>query len=63
MPTSIGVTNLKLFKGGRKVKKTKHCTIPKTFNINEKKRASRIRTEFKVESGKQKCHNGKYANR
>ena len=40
MPTGMGVTNPKLSKGGRKLKKTKHCTIPKTLNINEKKRAS-----------------------
>ena len=59
----MGVTNPNLSKGGRKIKKTNHCTIPKTLKINENKRASRMRTELKVESGQHKCHNGKYANR
>ena len=59
MPTSMGVTDRKLSKGGRKLKRTKHSTIPKTLNINEKKRASRMRIEFKVESGQQTFHNGK----
>ena len=36
MPTGMGVTNPKLSKGGRKLKKAKHCTIPITLNINEK---------------------------
>ena len=58
MPTGMGVTNSKLSKGGRKLKKIKHCTIPKTLNINEKKRAFRMRTE----NGQHKCHNRKYAN-
>ena len=62
MPIGMGVINPKLAKGGRKLKKTKHCNIPKTLNINEKKRSSRMRTEFKVESGQHKCHNGKYTN-
>ena len=56
MPTGMGVTNPKLCKDGRKLKKTKHSTIPKTLNINEKRRASGMR------SGQQKCYNGKYAN-
>ena len=57
----MGVTNPKLSKGGRKLKTTKHCTIPKTWNINEKKIAYGMRTE--LESGQQKFHNGIYANR
>ena len=32
MPIGMGVTNPKLAKGGRKLKKEKHCTIPKTLN-------------------------------
>ena len=58
MPISMVVTNLKLSNGGRKLKKTKHCTISKTLNINEKKRAYGMRTE----SGQHKCLNGKYEN-
>ena len=41
MPTGMGVTNLKLDKGGRKLKKEKHCTISKTLNKIKKKIASR----------------------
>ena len=37
MPTGMGVTNPKLAKGGRNLKKAKHCTIPKTLNKMEKK--------------------------
>ena len=58
MPTSMGVANPKLSKGGRKLKKAKHCTISKTLNINEKKRASGMRTEGR----QRKCHNGNYEN-
>ena len=39
MPTGMKVINPKLAKGDRKLKKAKHCTIPKTLNKNEKKRA------------------------
>ena len=39
MPTGMRVTNPKLAKSGRKLKEAKHCTIPKTLNKNEKKRA------------------------
>ena len=59
----MGVTNPKLSKGDRKLKKTKHCIIPKTLKINEKKIASGMRTEFKVDSDQQKLHNGNYSNR
>ena len=31
MPTSMGVSNPKFSKSGRKPKKTKHCTIPKNL--------------------------------
>ena len=40
MPTGMGVINPKLAKVGRKIKKAKNCTIPKTLNKNEKRRAS-----------------------
>ena len=46
MPIGMGVTNPKLSKGGRKLKKTKHYTISKTLNINEKKRAFGMRTKM-----------------
>ena len=32
MQTGMGVTNPKLAKGGRKIKKAKYCTIPKTLH-------------------------------
>ena len=31
MPTGMRVTDPKFVKGGRKLKKIKHCTIPKTM--------------------------------
>ena len=31
MPTGMGATNPKFSKGGRKPKKTKHCTIPQNL--------------------------------
>ena len=34
MPTGMGVTDPKFVKGGRKLKKTRHCTIPKTLITN-----------------------------
>ena len=42
MQNGMGITNPKLAKGGRKLKKTKHCTIPKTLN-KMKKKAFKIR--------------------
>ena len=36
MSTGMGVTDLKFIKGGRKLKKIKHCTIPKTLMEDEK---------------------------
>ena len=42
MPTSMGVTNPKLVKGGRKLNKEKHYTIPKNLNKMKKKRASKL---------------------
>ena len=52
MPTGIGVTNPKLVKGGKNLKKEKDCTIPKTLNKMKRKYASRKGTELKVNSGK-----------
>ena len=43
MLTGMGVTNPNPAKGGRKLKKAKHYTIPKTLHKNEKKRASSMR--------------------
>ena len=36
MPIGMGVANLKLTKGGRELKKAKHCTIPKTLKKKKK---------------------------
>ena len=46
MSTGMGVTNLKFVKGGRKLKKTKHRTIPKTKWKMKSEKASRIRRKF-----------------
>ena len=43
MSTSMGVTNPKFVKGGRNLKKTKYCTIPKTLMEDENEKTSRIR--------------------
>ena len=43
MPTGIGVTNPKFVKGGRNLKKTKHCTILKTLIKMKSEKASKIR--------------------
>ena len=36
MPIGMGGTDLKFVKGGRKLKRVKHCTIPKTLIEDEK---------------------------
>ena len=36
MPTGMGVINPKSVKGGRKLKKIKHCTIPSNFVRDER---------------------------
>ena len=59
----MGVTNPKLAKSGRKLKKAKHCTIPKTLNKKKRKDAYGKGTELKVNSGKGKSHNGEYVKR
>ena len=45
MPTGMGVIDPKLVKGGRKLKKTKHCTILSNLvrDKSKKKNASQIR--------------------
>ena len=35
MPTGMGVIDKKFIKGGRKLKKIKHCTIPSNMMRNE----------------------------
>ena len=55
-------TNLKPTKGGRKLKKAKHCTIPKTLCKNGKEKSFWYgELNSKSESGKKKCQNGEYA--
>ena len=41
MPTGMGVVDPKLVRGGRKLKRVKHCTIP-NLEQNDKKRASEL---------------------
>ena len=36
MPIGMGVTDPKFIKGGRKLKRAKHCTIPKILIEDEK---------------------------
>ena len=52
MPTGMGVTIRKLVKGGRKLKETKHCIIPKTLNKYEKEKSLWSRIENIVEKEK-----------
>ena len=58
MLNGMGDTNPKLSKGGRKLKKPKHCTIPKTLCKNGKEKSFRYEElNSKSESGQKKCHN------
>ena len=41
MPTGMGVANLKFVKGGRKLKKAKHCTILETLIKDEKMKSEK----------------------
>ena len=43
MPIGMGVTDPKFVKGGRKLKREKHCTIQKTLIEDKKQKASKIR--------------------
>ena len=67
MPTSMGVVDPKFAKGGRKLKKTKHCTIPPNLEEMKSEKASGIRKRsYLLCVGKEKRkrhHNGKYAER
>ena len=54
MPTGMGVADPKLDKGGRKLKKTKHCSIP-NLEQNDRKRAyelEKLNLKQKVEKEK-----------
>ena len=67
MPTGVGVIDPKFVKGGRKLKKTKHCTIPPNLEKMESEKALRIRRRsYPLCVGKEKRkrhHNEKYAER
>ena len=53
MSTGVGVANLKLDKGGRKLKKVRHCTIHKTLNkVKKKLLNSELNWKQKVEKEK-----------
>ena len=65
MPTGMGVIDPKFSKGGRKLKKTKHCTIPpnlekmkseKTFGIRKRSYLLCV-----VKERRKRHHNEKYA--
>ena len=43
MPTGMEVIDPKFTKGGRKLKKTKHCTIPPNLEKMKSEKACRIR--------------------
>ena len=65
MPTGMGVIDPKFAKGGRKLKKTKHCTIPPNLEKMKSEKASGIRKRsYFLCVGKAKGkrhHNEKYA--
>ena len=64
MPTGMGVIDPKFTKGGRKLKKTKHCTIPPNLEKMKSEKASRIRKRghlLGMDNEKRKMHhNEKY---
>ena len=67
MPTGMGVIDQKFSKGGRKLKKTKHCTIPPNMEKMKSDKASRIMKRgylLGMDNEKRKRHNNeKYAER
>ena len=67
MSTGMGVIDPKFAKGGRKLKKTKHCTIPPNLEKMKIEKASRIRKRchlLGMDNEKRKqFHNEKYAER
>ena len=67
MLTGMGVIDRKFAKGGRKFKKTKHCTIPPNLEKMKSEKTSRIRKRghlLGMDNEKRKRHhNEKYAER
>ena len=67
MPTGMGVIDPKFVKGGRNLKKIKHCTIPPNLDKMKSEKASRIRRRsYPLCVGKEKRkrhHNEKYVER
>ena len=67
MPIGMGVIDPKFGKGGGKLKKTKHCTIPPNLEKMKCEKASRIRKRghlLGMDNEKRKRHhNEKYAKR
>ena len=67
MPTGLGVIDPKFVKGGRKLKKTKYCTIPPNLEKMKSEKASRIRKiSYLLCVGKERRkrhHHEKYAKR
>ena len=67
MPTGMGIIEPKFVKGGRKLKNTKHCTIPPNLEKMRSEKASRIRRRsYPLCVGKKmrkRHHNEKYAER
>ena len=65
MPTDMRVIDSKFLKGGRKLKKTKHCTIPPNLEKMKSEKDSRIRRRsYPLCVGKEKrkrYRNEKYA--
>ena len=58
MLNGMRVTYPKLAKGGRKLKKPKHYTIPKTLCKNGKEKSFQYEElNSKSKSGQKKCHN------
>ena len=61
MPTGIGATNPKLSNVGRKLKKTKHCTIPINHKVKSKMKNLQFEELYLNYEGVQKnYHNGEY---
>ena len=67
MPTGMGVIDPKFVKGGRKLKNTKHCTIPPNLEKMKIEKASRIRKKGHLlgmdNEKRKKYHSEKYAER
>ena len=67
MPIGMRVIDPKFAKGGRKLKKTKHCTIPPNFEKMKSEKASRIRKTDHLlgvdNENRKRHHNEKYAER